>query len=249
MIKDLLRVNPTARMLREHAYAFSKFKDSPFPLIQIYLRRANITHIFDVGANIGQFGIDVIRTGYKGQIISYEPGLKAFKKLNRLTQKFDQWTAVQMGMGAFTGNATINISGNSGLSSSILEIGQSHLENFPTSKTISQEKIILSTVDHQIDSQNLDPSKVMLKIDVQGYENQVLAGSMKFLPTIPMCYLEVSLSPMYIGEANLPTIINMIASAGHTVVDIHRGVTAKDGTLLQIDILTVSEDLRREKIE
>lgn len=244
MIKDVLRVNRTARMLREYANAFSKFKDSPFPLIQKYLRRAKITHIFDVGANIGQFGVDIIRTGYNGHVISYEPVLRSFNKLNRLTQKYDKWTAFQMGMGAFSGNAIINVSGNSALSSSILDIGQSHLENFPRSKTISQESVILSTVDDQIELLNINPSTVMLKIDVQGYEKQVLLGSMNYLSTIPLCYLEVSLSPLYIGEAEFPSIINMITSAGHNIVDIHRGVTAKDGTLLQIDILSVSANLR-----
>jgi FkbM family methyltransferase len=237
-IKDQLRVNPFARFLRGFLNRFQKFNQDPFDSIIANISKRNISHVLDVGANVGQFGVDLYNAGFEGILISYEPASRAFKKLNDLTLRYDKWTAINLGMGDATELAILNISANAGLSSSILEIGKVHLENFPKSKTISQEEVRMSTVDRQIEILALDPAKIMLKIDVQGYEGQVLRGASTFLSRIPLCYLEVSLTPLYVGESDLLALINFLADAGHEIIDINRGVVAKDGTLLQVDILT-----------
>ena len=85
---------------------------------------------------------------------------------------------------------------------------------------------------------SLKSVKMIGSIDVQGYEGEVLKGASKSLSKIPFCFLEVSLVSLYEGEILFLPILNMLKESGHTVVDVFRGVTSKNGQLLQLDILT-----------
>lgn len=237
-IKSGLRVNSHARAAREFLSRTKLIVDSPFDSIVKNLHGLNVSHVIDVGANVGQFGIDLRRHGFIGQIISYEPVQETFKSLVQTTIRHQPWTAIRLGLGSSESESIINVSGNDGLSSSLLEMGKLHLENFPTSKTVERQPIAISTIDNQLDALRLHPQEVMLKLDVQGYEAEVLRGGAKSLSRIPLCFLELSLIPLYEGEVPFLPILNELFKNGHEVIDVYRGITAKDGSLLQLDILT-----------
>ena len=78
----------------------------------------------------------------------------------------------------------------------------------------------------------------MLKLDVQGYEAEVLKGAVKSMSRIPLCFLEVSIVPLYEGEITLLPILKLLSESGHEVIDVFRGLKTKNGQLLQLDILT-----------
>jgi len=124
------------------------------------------------------------------------------------------------------------------LSTSLLTMGSVHLVNFPESATVSTQRVTISTVDKQLEILGIDPRHIMLKMDVQGYEAEVLKGASQSLSRIPLCYLEVSMVPLYEGEITFLPILNMLSEAGHEVIDVFRGLKAKNGQLLQMDILT-----------
>jgi len=124
------------------------------------------------------------------------------------------------------------------LSSSLLKMGKIHMSNFPKSLTVSYQNVSISTLDNQIEILGIDPRKVLLKLDVQGFEAEVLKGAAKSLSKIPLCFLEVSIIPLYDGEITLLPILNLLSESGHEVVDIFRGLKTKHGQLLQLDILT-----------
>lgn len=233
-----LRTNPKVRAARELINGVIAISDTPFKSLHRKLDMFQIKNIIDVGANVGQFGIDIRRYGFDGQIISYEPVQETFKTLSRTAQKYQPWKVFQLGLGADESEKTINVSGNAGLSSSILKMGTMHLNNFPDSATISSEKITITTIDQQLKFLGIPPQEVMLKLDVQGYESEVLKGASKSLPKIPLCYLEVSLSPLYEDEITFLPILMELSCYGHEVIDIFRGTKTKVGQLLQIDILT-----------
>jgi FkbM family methyltransferase len=237
-IKSRLRKNPLARSAREFLSRVSSIADSPFKSVVQHLKESNVSSVLDVGANVGQFGLDIRRHGFQGQIISYEPVKETFAVLAHTALKHQPWKAMQIGMGATESESSIYISGNAGLSSSLLQIGPIHLTNFPESATISTQKVLISTVDRQIDLLGVDPKTVMLKLDVQGYESEVLKGAPRYLSEIPLCYLEVSMISLYEGEITFLPILNMLSESGHQVIDVFRGLKTKKGQLLQLDVLT-----------
>jgi FkbM family methyltransferase len=237
-IKSGLRGNLLARAAREFLAGIGSKADSPFTSIVRNLEELKVTCVVDIGANVGQFGLDVRRHGFQGQIISYEPVRKSFESLTHTMKQHQPWKAFQLGLGSAETARTINISGNSGLSSSILEMGSLHLENFPDSSTIAREVISISTIDQQLTVLGLQPQEIMLKLDVQGFEAEVLKGASQSLSKIPLCYLEVSITPLYEGEVSFLPILIELSKFGHEVIDVFRGIKARNGQLLQLDILT-----------
>lgn len=237
-ITNRLKSITFTRNLRELYFSFKNVRESPFRSIVKNLDSKGIACVLDVGANIGQFGVDVRRYGFKGQIISFEPVEATFKALTRTAKKQQPWRAIQLGLGSAESNQDINVSGNSGLSTSILPMNSIHLSNFPNSETVAKEKINISTLDNQIKLLEIDPSTILLKLDVQGFEAEVLKGAINSLSKIQFCFIEVSLFPMYEGELTMLPMLNILADSGHQVIDVFRGIKAKDGALLQLDILT-----------
>lgn len=237
-LESRLRTNSVARSARELITGLGAISETPFKSISRYLNELQINSVIDVGANVGQFGIDIRRHGFKGLIVSYEPVQETFKTLTRTIQKHQPWKTFQLGMGAAESELSINVSGNSGLSSSILEMKSLHQENFPDSLTVASERISVSTIDRQLEILGLPPKDVMLKLDVQGFEAEVLKGASQSLPEIPLCFMEVSIIPLYEGEISLLPILNELSRFGHEVIDVFRGIKATDGQLLQLDILT-----------
>jgi len=233
-----LRSNSLARSAREFFTRIGSNGDSPFTSIVRNLEKSNVSNVIDVGANVGQFGLDIRRHGFEGQIVSYEPVKETFGILAHTIMRHQPWIAIQLGLGAEDSERTINISGNAGLSSSILEMRSLHLENFPDSATVSQQNISISTIDNQLEVLGLRPQEIMLKLDVQGFEAEVLKGASQSLSKIPLCYLEVSITPLYEEEVSFLPILIELSKFGHEVIDVFRGIKANNGQLLQLDILT-----------
>lgn len=241
MLKRRLRLSPFFRKLKDVAMNLSKIFDSNSKSIASHFIKSGITSIMDVGANSGQFGIDMRRSGYDQLIFSFEPVTQNFHTLGKTIQSDLSWHAFNVALGSSKGSVQINISANSGLSSSILSMNSAHLENFPESKFIATEIVQVSTIDEQVRTLDIDPESAVLKVDVQGFEYEVLRGAINNLAKFKYCYLELSILPMYSGEATLLSVLNFLSSYGQHVLDVYRGVTAKNGHLLQIDVLTTSK--------
>src|SRR5690242_8065586 len=73
--------------------------------------------VLDVGANIGQYGEELRRLGYRGRIVSFEPMSAAFAELQARAQADGRWQVIHAGLGAQAGTARINLAGNSASSS------------------------------------------------------------------------------------------------------------------------------------
>ena len=237
-IKSRLRTSATARSVREYLTGLRMNSNTPFSSIIRNLSDLNIISVIDVGANVGQFGLDVRRHGYDGLIVSYEPVQKSFGFLSQTIKQHQPWKAFQLGLGEVESERLINISGNDGLSSSLLQMGSTHLENFPSSATVSQQTISISTIDKELEILGARPQELLLKLDVQGFEAEVLKGASQSLSKIPLCYLEVSITPLYEGEITFLPILMELSNFGHEVIDVFRGIKTKNGQLLQLDILT-----------
>jgi len=232
----------TARIARSARESLKLLSPSPSPVKTLVkeMQILNIDTVFDVGANIGQFGVDLRRNGYKGNIISFEPVLANFHGLELTSFKDNKWRVFHKALGERSGIFTINISGNNGLSSSLLPMGYSHAQEFPESRYEDSEEVICETLLEQFNFLGVDPKTTLLKMDVQGFESKVLLGGLEIVPKIPLCYFEASLSPLYQGEASFLELLNLLDSLGHQITDVFRGTLNKQGQLLQVDVISSS---------
>lgn len=192
--------------------------------------------VFDIGANAGQFGQSLRILGYHGKIISFEPLSQAYQELIRTAEHDANWfIAPRMAIGRSSGEVTINVAANLE-SSSILPMSSLHSEAAPTSSYQSTETVAMNTLDDAA-LQYLSPNSVIyLKIDTQGYEDEVLAGATKILSHAAGVQLELSLAELYEGQSDYLNLIHTMISKGFRLVELNPGFSdPHTGHLLQID--------------
>ena len=178
------------------------------------LSHHKVNTILDIGANEGQFGVILRDIGYKGKIISFEPLTHARKELHRISQNDPLWEiAPQVAIGDEDGEIEINIAGNSE-SSSVLNMLDSHLEAAPSSKYIGKEKVLLRKLDTLVPDYIKPDSVVFLKIDTQGYEEQVMEGAHALMKNIVGLQLEISLVPLYESHSLLEGMLQNLKEKG-----------------------------------
>jgi FkbM family methyltransferase len=78
-----------------------------------------------------------------------------------------------------------------------------------------------------------------LKLDVQGYELEVLRGAARCLAEAEAVLTEVSLVPVNRGAPLLADVVRFLDAAGFRVVDFCGQIRRKDGVLWQTDLLFV----------
>ena len=80
-----------------------------------------------------------------------------------------------------------------------------------------------------------DGDRVLLKLDVQGYERSVLEGAGVSLPRIQAAQLELSLVSLYDGEALFHEMLEIMRGHGFTLMSVEPTMVDQTGQMLQID--------------
>ena len=206
--------------------------------------KLGITAIIDIGANIGQFAMTTRIYGFQGNIISFEPLTSAYIQLLENSLKDKKWLIHERcALGSEDGISIINVSANS-VSSSLLPMHSNHLNAAPSSVYISQEEILVRTLDHCLSSYDIDLRKTFLKIDAQGFESQVINGAKNSLSHVTGVLCELSLVELYDGQKDWQHIINSFLSLGYSVWSIIPGFAdQQSGRLLQVDVVFVRSEL------
>lgn len=191
--------------------------------------------LFDIGANIGQYG-ELTRTiGYAGKIISFEPLNDAYEALEKKALSDNKWTTNNFALGHENSKALINVAGNS-VSSSVLEMKDVHIETEPNSKYIGQQEIQVKKLSDIFNSFYTDENKVMLKVDTQGFEKQVLEGASDILNKVSLIQLEMSLVTLYENEPLYLDVIELLDKKGFELIALENGFSnSTTGVLLQVD--------------
>jgi FkbM family methyltransferase len=200
-----------------------------------------INVIFDIGANSGMFAQITLENGFSGEIISFEPTSKIYEKLKNNSQKFTNWHIHERAaVGEECGSIMINVAGNSASSSSILPMGKAHQDADPVANFVGSERVSLITLDSVFKNYVSQSSKCLVKIDVQGYEEQVLKGAINSLQRIDAVKLECSTVSLYDGDKTFEYYFDFFEKNGFELFDIETGFSNPvTGQLLQFDALFI----------
>ncbi len=194
-----------------------------------------IDTVLDIGANAGQFGRELRKLGYRGRIVSFEPLTDAFKKLQTAAHGDECWRVLNVALGDAPGKQKIHLAGNSE-SSSLLEMLPLHLDAAPYSRYAGEETVRVETLDALFDDVCKGARNIYMKIDTQGYEAQVLRGAVRCLERIDVVQIEMSLAPLYAGQALFDDLYFKLAGSGYALVGVENNFgDARTGHLLQID--------------
>jgi len=200
------------------------------------LAHHGVDTVLDVGANDGGYGRYLREGGYEGSILSFEPLGDAHRALMEAAADDARWhVATRMALGSGDGEVEINVAGNS-TSSSILPMQELHAQAAPQSRYVGTEPVPLHRLDG-ISHPVIEKSQsLFLKIDTQGYELPVLQGADALLPRLQGVQLELSLAPLYEGQALYREIIDWLNARGFALWNVIPGFTDKDsGRMLQMD--------------
>lgn len=208
-----------------------------------WIDRLGIDLIADVGANKGQFVGWMRDRGYAGRIVSFEPQEAAFKACLQRWGGDPSWQGVHCALGETSGEIEMQLAANS-VSSSILPMLQAHVTALPESHIVASEKVTLSRLDHEVEKRLNGETRLFLKIDTQGFEMPVLRGAGALMDRVGLIEVELSLVPLYAGQALLTEVWNNIEAMGFTPVWVEQGFAdPREARLLQVDALFVRSEL------
>jgi len=203
------------------------------------LQHHRVDHVTDVGANDGGFASSIRQLGYTGQIVSFEPLARPFEVLRRKAAVDGLWDVYQHAIGDAKGEVTINVSGNSGLSSSVLPMLDTHLIAAPNSRYVDTETVGQERLDSLLPEMGVgEHNRTFLKVDVQGYESAVLEGASGLFAdgAIVGLQLELSLAPLYAGAMTYRAALERAEDFGMALMGLDPVFSdPKSGRLLQVD--------------
>jgi FkbM family methyltransferase len=165
--------------------------------LKAVLEKYRIDLVIDVGANRGQFSQMLRDTGYKGDILSFEPVSSSFEILNRISKKDSKWKSIKLGLGDKTEQNNINVFDSTHFSS-LLNPSNFGKEVFRQIESSRQEIIQIDTLDNILLQEGLlGNRRIFLKMDTQGYDLNVFKGAKKSLNNIVGLLSEISFIPIY----------------------------------------------------
>ena len=199
------------------------------------LQKRNLDLIIDVGSNKGQFTFVSKIYFPKVTIYSFEALRSEFKKYKNLISSFKNIKAYNYALGNINKKTRMNIA-SSPDSSSLLEINDIQSQEFGTYETNLFEEIEVRRLDEWLD-QIKSFNSILLKIDVQGFELEVLKGSKQVLKHINYLYIEASSVELYKNQPLLENIKDFLFAEGFFLEGSFNQSYGKNNTLIQGDYL------------
>lgn len=199
------------------------------------LRNLDCEYIVDVGANRGQFALAAHHVFPKAKILSFEPLVEPAQIFKRVFDHDPNVILYLYAIGKEKTCSTIHIAREDD-SSSLLPITKKQSDLFPGAVENGTRQVEVYPL-----SQLLDPASIplasLLKIDVQGYEFEVLQGCENILQKFSHLYIECSFVQLYEGQPLAHQIISWLEARNFVLISIHNLYYGKDGMAIQGDFL------------
>jgi FkbM family methyltransferase len=213
-----------------------KFSLTSYRMISSLVRQGiSAQTVIDVGANVGQFAVACSKLFAGASVHSFEPLPACVSTLKRNVEKLCV-RVYPVALGERIGEVTFHVNSHSH-SSSILALGERHRSAFPDAVETHTIKVPVTTLDSALERSSL-PGPVLLKLDVQGYEPNVLEGAAETLKKVDYVLLEASFRPLYEGEKTFMQIAGMMECLGFELLrPIAWLEDPHSGEILQIDVL------------
>jgi FkbM family methyltransferase len=207
---------------------------------QPWIKQAGIKTVIDVGAHNGEFST-AIRSVLPGvQIYAFEPLPDSYKTLSAELEGDARCRAFHVALGEQRGEVKFWRSRFS-KSSSVLLMADIHKAEFPWSSDLEPIYTQLAPLDDFLNDIDLAP-KVLLNLDVQGYEDRVIRGGIALLRSVDYILTEVSFRLLYEGQASFNDLYELLKQLGFSYAgNVDQHLSAADGSVLQADALFVRD--------
>ena len=190
--------------------------------------------IIDIGSNKGQFILLMEELFPNKMVYSFEPIIEMLNRQKKFFKYKKNIIYYNLALGSSISTKDLLIT-NRMDSSSFLNITK---EKNDSKKYLIKEKrnITISTLDHILIKEKM-VHPIFVKIDVQGYELNVLKGSSELLKKIDYLLIEVSKNEMYQNQPTEKIIIEYLKGLNFNIFKANDWLTIKNTNFNQRDIL------------
>lgn len=229
-----------------HAVAYGQFEPFERRLFVSLVREGDT--VFDVGANFGLYSVLASARLRGGSLHAFEPNPELFPILKSNLEKrpFGRLEAHQVAIGAMRGNVAFNCAVDSAFSSII------ETERVATERTVV---VPMTTIEAFMEERGI-PRVDLVKIDVEGYEPEVLQGARRLLerPDAPIVFIEVAQANLQPRKMTQGAVLDELVRCGYEVLVAEpqlrplTGVERDSGRIEAENFLAV-KSARRDRIQ
>ena len=203
-------------------------------LLPLIKKIKKINTIIDIGSNKGQFVLLCFKYFPKAITYSFEPIKELVKKQKNFLHFKKKIFFFNCGIGSKNKDLNFLITKRTD-SSSFLTINK--LNNYNNDYFVKEKRNIkIRKLDQILKNKKLK-KPILVKIDVQGYELEVLKGAKKILSNIDFLLLEVSKNRMYNKQATEKEITNFLKNKKFKISKSLEWSKIKNTKFMQRDIL------------
>jgi FkbM family methyltransferase len=199
------------------------------------LERLKFDFIIDVGANRGQFALISRKLFPLAKIHSFEPLEEPAQIFRKIFGRDPNVTLHTCAIGREKTTATIHVTKDDD-SSSLLPITQMQSRMFPGATEKETREVPVLSLSQALGSTSIPPAS-LLKIDVQGFELDVLKGCGDILNKFSYIYIECSFVELYAGQALAHQVISWLDQREFVLSGIYNIYYEKNGKAVQGDFL------------
>ena len=167
--------------------------------------------VVDVGANRGQFTLLARQLFPAANVFAFEPLTAPGEVFQRLFSDDQAVRLFRVAVGDTAGSAQMNVTARDD-SSSLLAPGALQSDIFGTDQLATQTISVRRLADVLEPSSLVGPA--IMKIDVQGFELEVLRGSSELLDLFEVILVECSYVELYKGQPLAREVISWLAGRG-----------------------------------
>lgn len=206
------------------------------------LQEFEVDCVFDVGANVGQYG-RMLRSviGYRGRILSFEPNPAALPRLRAAAAGDPEWTVEAFALGPEPGTARFNAYDLSELSS-FRQFGGLNGTTRRAAQAIEVPVQTLHAYFREAEAR-FRFSRPFLKLDTQGYDLEVARGAGDALGAFVGLQSEVAFRTIYEGAPDYRAAIDFYQRAGFVVSQLFPVNDIHFPQLVEMDVVMVRADL------
>ncbi len=246
------RISGLGYSLRNPSYAQARRSGAERDLYRLlnktWLQPESIGTVIDVGANEGQF-IKTARLLFpQASILAFEPNPRLLPTLQALISEAGNGSVFPVACGRHSAKLPLHLTRFSS-STSLISRTSAHASGPSAMEPDETIEVNVRRLDEIVRAQPPTPKPYLLKIDVQGFELEVLQGSTGLFPEVAAIVCEVNLVPFYIGQAGLENIHAFMGEHDFKLVDIGEPIrTGEAGEVLYFDVAFLNNRLAAARV-
>lgn len=207
------------------------------------LQSRPIRTVIDVGANTGQFAREISVFFPKAKLYCFEPLPVPFAVLLAWAKtEGGRVTPIDVAIGNEAGMVEMFLHENHSPSSSLLATTKLTEQYYPFTKEQERISVRQATLDSALDEVRAElSSEVLIKLDVQGYEDRVIAGGSRIFAKASACIVEVCLDTLYEGQASFLEVSTMLDDLGYRYSGNLDQIYSEDGHCIYLDAVFLKD--------